>query len=119
MARHDDGNRIASVGHADGPRCIRITKFSRQLSIATCLSIRYLAKTLPDSFLKLRSRRSNRHIELNALTRKLLVQLKNGVCKRVIIAQTVPVDRRCVLLIADVNTEKKLRIASQKQFAEW
>src|SRR5580698_9008834 len=79
MARHNDGDRISSIGRAYRPHRLRIAQLPRQFSIAPGLAEGYGEQGMPYALLKRSASHIESHRECLALAGKILSKLTLGV----------------------------------------
>ena len=76
-------NQIPIIGLPYSTYCLLISDCSRNLLIASRLSIRYLLQLLPDTLLELRSLIFQRHIELLPSTRQIFIHLRIDLIQKI------------------------------------
>ena len=95
MARHDDADRIVTVGQADGTRCVGGAQLGGDLSVRTGLAIGDRQQRGPHPALERRPDQVQLQVELGALPAEVLLELLDGVGERVLSVALVE-DRRGV-----------------------
>lgn len=78
MARHKDGARILSHSHTDGPDGSWSPDTAGNFTVRRECSVWKFQQLLPDSMLKIRADKAQRHIKRLARTGKILRQLSLG-----------------------------------------
>src|SRR5262249_44143519 len=76
MTGNNDRNRVPPVGKADGARSRRLPDAARQLAVRDRFTEGNLAQLLPHFFLKCRSVRSKRDVEVPQITGEVRRQLR-------------------------------------------
>ena len=75
MARHDNRNRITTVGGPDRPHRFRLADACGNISVRGCLAIRYALQLIEHAQLKLRASQAQGQVEFLAFTIKVLGEL--------------------------------------------
>ena len=83
MARHDNSDRIGTIGQANGPNSLWAIDARRQLAIADCLAKRDLTQRRPDLLLKYRpTKRDNNAIDRFQITCEIISEASMSIRKR-------------------------------------
>ena len=115
VAGHDDGDRVAVVGHADGPRRVGLADAAGQLAVADRLAVGDLRQRVPHPPLELAAGRRQRQREGLALAGEVGPQLGAGGRQGVVVA--APVGRRRTV-VAEREADQRAVAGGQAQRAD-
>src|SRR5918994_2772204 len=98
VARHDDRDRVAAVGEADGADLARVAERERERAVGGRLAIRDAEQQVPDAALEGGPGGAQLELELRALAGEVLGELAGrlGERLRVVLPDGVEVERRHV-----------------------